>query len=156
MYWRVAINHLGILRQICLGSNPEKMEAERESIINRTKISLLFEKNMTDEVLDNRWMNVEKYKKEIEKKLEEIDEKYGASGARHGFRFYQMGVNSESDKIEILVDVPEKDYGDFHKSYGGREGAINLLYSAQRVYTTSDPAKLVLKWVKKLELEMED
>ena len=157
MYWRVAICHLGIRGQICLGSDPEKMELERESLINKTKIKLLFEKNEVQRVLDDSWKYVKEYLTDITQKLEEIDEKYGAKGTRGAFKFYQMSVNTETDKIEIRVDVPEKDVGEFHRSYGDIEGAIKLLYSADRVYSSSsDPAKLILKWVKKLELEMED
>lgn len=170
MFWRVAINHLGVLRQICMGKDPSKIAKEQSKIKKedpiarkRIRLELIFTKCKNDRDYDiivdeERWMSWFNISDKIiyQKNLEKIAAKYGAAGTMAGMMGYEMGINTEGDKIEILVDVPAKDYSEFHKKYGGREGAIELLYNAQRVYSSGDPAKLVLKWVKKLELEMEE
>jgi len=167
MYWKVAINHLGVLRQICLGRDPNKVAQEQKKIkkddlVNKYRIQILFTKCKTNsdfqDILSENWMN--HFRVSPDKfyfdELEKIAAKYDAAGTMASMRVYEIGVNSESDKIEILVNVDAKDYSEFHKKFGGLEGAIELLYSAERVYGYNDPAKAVLKWVKKLELEMEE
>ena len=92
----------------------------------------------------------------------ELSKKYGASNPS-GKYGYDIRKTTLRNYIEVLADLDAKDYNEFHKSYQGLDGAIDILYSTislihPHVNSSSEASDKIIKWTTKLknEKELED
>jgi len=146
MKYLVCINHEGIQCKMQLGHEPERTELEIKSAQNRNLIKEIFFRK-EDPRTDISFINDQK---EI---AAEIMKKYDVSTGYYG---YQIRKTTIGKHIEVVVDMPEKE---FNKSQGSLEGAINILHHTTKLMSpkakTKDAAKIVLKWINRLESEKE-
>ena len=184
MEWLVVIDEEGIQQQFKMGTDTKSAASEESGLKNKAKsnfktherIVFIFSKNggwdpieeMPAELRPKDWYlnkrpDAEKFQENFEeyykKLIKELHGKYKAwSGPE--FHGYTIRKTTLKNYIEVLAELDAKDYEEFHTKYKGYRGAIEILYSTQKllhphVETSQQAGEKVIKWVKKLQAEEE-
>lgn len=158
--WLVTIDDQGVQAQFGLGSGDMEQNAKDEKLfskgrlIDKAKIIFVFEYG---QVPSDSYSDKDKLKSIQQKMKNSFYQKRGAFNPSEYFG-YQMRQKTLNNYIEVVSELDADDVSEFHRKYSGIEGAIEILYNTEKVMKGSggDPAKTVMKWIKKLELEKED
>ena len=157
--WLVTIDDEGVQAQFGLGSGDMDKNAEDEKAFskidlkNKAKVIFVFtrKKLPSDDYSDRRELD------SIAKGMKSsFYQKRGAFDPSEHFG-YDMRKKSLGKYIEVVSELEADDVSEFHRKYSGLDGAIDILFNAERIMSpTTDPGKTIMKWVKRLELEQED
>lgn len=157
--WLVAIDEEGIQAQFGLGSGDMEKNAEEEKKLkenaeNRAKVIYVFEYEEHPGSGSNR-----RLQDLIRRRRDQFYQERGAFNPAEMMGYNMRKTTIGGNYIEVLADLPNADnIQQFQRNYSGLDGAIEILLSTEKIMhgAGKDPAKSVMKWIKKLELEKEE
>ena len=153
MNYLVCINQEGVQCKFKVGKDPKKAEILIKRTLNQHYIKSIFKYNGDPSKMDFSVREVfsDERKKIKSKILEKFDIWSGYGG-------YQIRKTAIGKYVEVLVDMKEKEFKDAESR--GLDGAIDILLSTKKLIKPSvknkdEGAKIILKWIKRLENEKE-